>query len=390
MSRVNEKDLVAQEMAAEEAAAPTVAQVNEELNFEAEEMANEAIQKTYDEGVATSNPGSFKRKQLESLKSFFDSPVSYGAVVGQALAGIVGGSAAGAAATPIAMGFNQMANQRYLQNQLISSRESIAAANASRKTQQDPKLNQNLIHADTGETLAVVGGKVVDQEGKPVPVNKQKNLLDTRETRLEDQGNERIDISKFTADTGRKSYELRAEEAKDLSPKQFDSVTGARQALESIDKIDALFKDTSVGPIIGRVKKISEIAGLNEEAFTAISQEIAFTVQGYQKAISGLTVTEGERKFLENNLPKITDSPKVFTTKSKGFRNMLEKLERRTIKDAAELQGRGPGIKEETKASDPLDGMRAYILEDMKKPANQRHPNFNRILKDFKDKGGKL
>lgn len=355
MPKINEQDLINQEAAAFEAATPTQEQVAEQLVIGVEEDVLKAGNEVLAEGMATSNPGSFKRKQIESLKSFFDSPVSYGAVVGQALAGIVGGSQAGAAATPIAMGFNQMANQRYMQNKTLDMQQKLLEQRQDNQQSNRSNLQatQDVIDVRTNESLSYDKrlGKYINQEGTPVPTQFQRNLKIDREERLDKNQAKSLSQRDTSISITKEALDFRKEESKDLSAKQQETIQNAEVAIDQTKELLTSFKDPVIGPVVGRAQTMAQVwTGRSDPAFTRLKTQTDLLLQAYGKAMSGTAMSDNERARLEKTLPSVNDSPQNFKIKAEEFEKQLKRIKSVTIETSSKYQGRGPGVVEKQSA----------------------------------------
>lgn len=273
-------------------AEPKPAQVAQIMLEDTEADVQDVVQQEFDLQASEHNPGSLGRKWVESFRSFAESPVSIGALAGQALAGIVGGSNAGAAASPIALEFQKMANQRFIAGQRV---------NALGQRQAQPKLNQNLIHRDTGETLVIQNGQVVDQSGKPVPTDKQKNLLDVKEDRLEkfggkriEQRDKRIDLSEKRLEQSERRLGLAADQFVD---KQEEDADKKKFSMMSAVRSDNVYKKANE-----QMFGVEKARVLLEDAFKSGGQSLAGLGAALAKANGevGVLTDEDVKRYLVN------------------------------------------------------------------------------------------
>lgn len=112
MSKIDLNAVLAQKQM-EENAPVSQEQVAEDISDNVLDGTAEAINTTETEFKNNTAPGSLKRKWVEAMSFMAKQPVSYGAIAGSALAGIFGGSQAGAASIPTAMKFQELQNKNY-------------------------------------------------------------------------------------------------------------------------------------------------------------------------------------------------------------------------------------------------------------------------------------
>lgn len=232
---------------------PTAEQVNTVIADEALELETAAKKETIDVALANTNPGSFERKQVEGLKSFFDAPVNVGALAGQALAGIFGGSAAGAAASPIAQEFQKLASTNYnAARDREVRRESIAQKNTVLASKGLNLKKTNVQDTRTGETLSYDSktGKYLNENLDAVPSKFQKNMDFEKEDRLQEFGGTRIDQKYIDQALSRERFnDKRGEDAERKKATIIKMVEAnpvykkSQEALSEVDTIKNLLDD---------------------------------------------------------------------------------------------------------------------------------------------------
>lgn len=313
-----------------------------ELDSIIETDVKQATQKTFTDAREESNAGSLQRTFIDAMSSLFNNSSATEALVGGVIATAFGGSEAGAKAIPIGMSLGKDRVDGNMQRELAALRQGSTTTFSSPASFVDKQGNPVLFNRRTGKYY------VGDRE---IPASEVRNLTaeeSARKTRQgdrsRDQRDEALGQSEKRIGQAERRLEHTIQEAEDLSPKQFEQVTAARQGIEATNYILSLVKNSNIGPVLGRARNVAEFMGMNNPEFTALKQQIGLTLATYQRSMSGLAVTDAERATLEKLLPNTADTWAQFQTKAEGFKKELNRIERRVLDDAKLLQGRGKGF----------------------------------------------
>lgn len=307
-----------------------------------EEAVPQAVNQEFETKISGSNPGSLERTFLKGIQSMFRESNATEALIGSAIAGIFGGSEAGAAAVPIGLklGEGRIQNQARL--------EQIEAL-STRKGGTPGKFQQAVDIVDSRSGNPAVfnpnTGQYQDATGNPIPFEFLKNIRDTRVGISKESLDFRKDIGVKNLEERIKNREFREEEARDLGATQLKEVINADIAISQTDDMLSAFEDPIIGPVAGRVQSMVQLwTGQSDPKFTALKTKADLLLQSYGRAISGTAMSKEERAILRATLPSVNDSPQNFKVKAQEFRAQLTRIKEANLKNPERLQGRGPGI----------------------------------------------
>jgi hypothetical protein len=114
---------------------------------------------------------------------------------------------------------------------------------------------------------------------------------------------------------------------KPLTGKPLENIKDGRTALDSLTQAEKILQGGITPP--GKISALKNLSNkylgtsIDAEALTPITTAQKMITQSYQRAISGLALTDSERKALADTLPSISDSPEVYREKFNTFRDML-------------------------------------------------------------------
>lgn len=305
-----------------------------------QDIVKEEIEKNPD-----AQKGSLKSKFLEALT--YMAPQIGGALIGGIIGGAKGVEAGYQTGTGIRKQLDEQSNQM--------TRLDIERA---RLNQANMRFNQvsradDVLDTRTGETLfSTRTGQMINQKGEVVDPKYQRSL----KAELREQGNQRIDIAQANtqlreslgyANIGEriKSREFREQEAQDLGAAQLKEVVNAETAINQTRVVMSQLEGPTIGPIAGRVQSMAQVwTGKSDPEFTKLKTNTELLLQNYGKAISGTAMSDNERKRIEETLPSIKDSPKVFMIKAKEFERQLQNIRDTNLRASKKYQGRGMGV----------------------------------------------
>lgn len=140
---------------------------------------------------------------------------------------------------------------------------------------------------------------------------------------------ERADAQREAARERALTRELAAnskrEEKEKLSDKQVTLINNYDKALGSIDRILDDKERFDTGPVSALQNKVAGWVGLDDSKKTAFKAEVQDQLAMYIKDISGTGVSNKERAFLMENLPKLSDNDATFMAKAKMIKERVER-----------------------------------------------------------------
>ena len=318
-----------------------------------------AIDTTYAQKEAETNPGSLERTFLKSLKSMFNQTSGIEAAGAAVIASMFGGSEAGAAAFGIGqkLGQDRIGNlqrgaQLEIQAEMVDARKNRTGAAGKFQKAEDT------VDARNGDTLVFNpnSGTFQNTEGKAVPSKYIKNLRDVRTGISRDSLGLRDVLGRGNLSERVKGREFKEVEAQDLGAAQLKDVINADVSISQTKDLMSNFKDPVIGPVLGRAQTMAEAwTGKSDPKFTKLKTQTELVLQSYGKFISGTAMSDQEKVRLERTLPSVNDSPQNFQIKAREFDRQAKNIKNKTLGAAKKYQGRGPGVELEGRDKQLLD-----------------------------------
>lgn len=229
-------------------------------------------------------PGSLKGKWLEALT--YLAPQIGGALIGGVIGGARGVAAGYETGTGIRKQFDAI-DQFNAKNQIALDRMSRL------------QKSEDIIDNETGEPLSYdpSSGKWKNSEGVIVPPSRLKNLRSTRESRLEEQGDERIVVSKVNA---------RLRELGLLDKIDEDTTKKMVTAVKAVES-NPVYKEAEKG-----LAETETIKALVKDAVKEGGQSLAMLGPRIAKGIAGevgILTEQDVTRYVENPalVPKVAD-----------------------------------------------------------------------------------
>lgn len=120
------------------------------------------------------------------------------------------------------------------------------------------------------------------------------------------------------AGVGRRNTETRS---KRLRGKPLEQMNDATAVMKNVDSIGADLPGWDTGLLKNKVDLVKWYAGLDDPQRAAMRTRLGMNLASYIRAISGLSTTEQERKFLEALVPNANDDEDTLLSKLQEFRN---------------------------------------------------------------------
>lgn len=128
---------------------------------------------------------------------------------------------------------------------------------------------------------------------------------------------------------GKKKAGVEITLGKPASPGERKAIAETRATLDELQNLKALFDDSFVGPVAGRVGAVKNILGLNQPKREALIAASAAFRNSIIKSITGAAMSEPEAKRIMKQLPSETDAPSVWLSKWEQSIRNLETINKR-------------------------------------------------------------
>jgi hypothetical protein len=316
----------------------------------------------------TNSEGSMKESFLDSIAFFIPA----------AIGGLVGGALGGSDAALGGIESGQKLGEKYFDYMDKKQEKAKSKSGNYIQGQYTLKDGNTPVAYETKTNTWWVGDKQVDARDVQNSIDSRTEFtqgkIDSRQeiNLVETRANRKLAIEKFG---------FSKQQAQELSDPQLKTVSELNNALSSVKRIEALFKNADTGPIIGRVQNLSKLADASPDIFNQLQAEVNAARLVYQRATSGLQVNEKEMDLIDAIIPNINDQPGVFSSKMKVFKNILEAnkgafldavtsgqpIKQKAVKDILVAEGSRfkIGVKSDNKI--PKDQRRKRIEEIKKK-----------------------
>lgn len=103
-----------------------------------------------------------------------------------------------------------------------------------------------------------------------------------------------------------------------------DTLSGFDGTLQQADKAMSLINSgVKTGPVTGRFMKVNKLLGTESDKRMSLEQTLAQLKSDFQKALSGMTVSDKEAERLASFLPSITDQESVIKSKLANLKSSM-------------------------------------------------------------------
>lgn len=165
-----------------------------------------------------------------------------------------------------------------------------------------------------------------------VAASKSKGGLTPYQVEQLKRRDEKMELDKMDALRRQKQYLINKEKhlidkekASQLTDGQVKAISSMDAVEASIDSMEKLIKDVSIGPAASRLQSMGEVAGLAPDKFTELKTISGEALASYLHTMSGTAVNAEEVRRIQQIVPNINDNKEVFMAKSKALRSIMKR-----------------------------------------------------------------
>lgn len=122
--------------------------------------------------------------------------------------------------------------------------------------------------------------------------------------------------------------DLKKEEKAKLVPKQLEDIASYDKVINAVDNIMADKPNFDTGRLSYGMNKVASWVGLDDAKKSAFKSSLVDQLAGYIKSISGVAVSDNERKFLSQAIPSVNDNDEQFMEKARAFKTRVQNLKK--------------------------------------------------------------
>jgi hypothetical protein len=232
----------------------------------------------------------------------------------------------------------------------LQNRENKKAKTEGRDPiQVDPEGELSFWHLNKLDDDMDSGKGLSEYQKIRIDLDKKSLALRTKkEGRLDEQGGERIDLS-------RDKFEHKKVEKDELSDKQTEIMTSFDTGTDLAGRVRDLYSKTKddLGFYSSKFEEGKKYIPFMEKDpdFVAMQALVGTQLADYVKRISGAAVSEEEAQRLAKNIPSMDDKPKEFMRKLEEFEKILNRNRDITLK-GFKKQGKDPSRFEKQQAKE--------------------------------------
>jgi len=157
-------------------------------------------------------------------------------------------------------------------------------------------------------------------------------------------------------------YDLDVAVTEVVNTGQIDALSNYNNSIALIKKIEQLSPKVNTGPIVGRARAKGKQFGFANKDFLELDALSRNLQASYQKAISGVAVSEQEAKRLEKFLPLTSDSDTVFDTKLETLKGLIAEQKENLLKTINAREVSGGVVDTESESARPAGVWAIYGL----------------------------